>query len=546
MSEKMPELNHKLTGEQRKELEETIINAYPTYEKLNLAYKRIFSEEIGLRVKVSSLESTVSEMISSAESRGELKTLVIGLYNENPNHVKLKQIKEKLFPDSLKLETDSIEPDDRNPKRTFINRLRKLLKPSKHITLASMGITTLTIFMGLFGVLQPLELFFYDQMMQLNWSDNKIDDNLLLIEITEKDAKLYGSGGKASLDDEHLKKLLDILIKLDARTIGLDLLRNFRAEKKSRLKYILENEGRLFVTCKVQSDISEGNAFPPEVDQERAGFNDFLVKDNIVRRQILTMKLEPNKKDVCFGTRKEMSSFNLKLVNHYLKSLKQKEYEKDKAGNLVFGNVVLQDIDGAIRGPYKWLLSNFSGYQVLLNYRRICIADSCDLKNIAQIKHVKDFLSLNKEDNDYDEKLESLKESVKGKLVLIGTDREGIGARPSTPFGVKIQGFVLQAQMVSQLLGAVLGEETRPLIKVLWFWHDNLWIFVWSVAGGIIAYLSPSRLHLMISVGTGFLVLYIVCFILFTENKVWISFVPPTLTLFGTAGAVVMLIKPKA
>jgi CHASE2 domain-containing sensor protein len=61
-------------------------------------------------------------------------------------------------------------------------------------------------------------------------------------------------------------------------------------------------------------------------------------------------------------------------------------------------------------------------------------------------------------------------------------------------FQKQIPGVFLQAQMVSQILSAVLDK--RPLIWVWDQWSESLWIWGWSIVGGILALRLRSLLHL--------------------------------------------------
>jgi CHASE2 domain-containing sensor protein len=428
--------------------------------------------------------------------------------------------------------------------------LRRIPKQSIFTTLSpSLVVTALVVAMRFVGFLQPLELLFYDQMMRLQ-KDENIDKKLLLIQITDDDLKTYPGTG-ASLNDKTLSELLKKLLNFNARTIGIDLYRNFEAQKGSELKRLLETETSIFAICKVADTNagSQGTAPPPEVNKAQIGFSDFLPDtDNVVRRQILRMdNTNIDQEDKCFNRQEVMDSFSFKLFQHYL-SVDKNKYNNsgNEIGKLAYKNTVLkkntvlQRLYGLTAGGYISVSSNLDGYQMLLNYRSVCLNDKstlphCSLHKIALRKTVKDVLAFTDKD----------KELVNDKIVLIGTKVEGIDPPFPTPFkDPDLPGMIMQAQKVSQLLSAVI--DGRPLLKVWVIWHETLWILAWSLLGSILALKFSSRKSLFISGTTALFILYILCLFFFISPiKIWAPFVPPALTLLGTGGGVVVLIRFK-
>lgn len=80
----------------------------------------------------------------------------------------------------------------------------------------------------------------------------------------------------------------------------------------------------------------------------------------------------------------------------------------------------------------------------------------------------------------------------KNKVVLIGVTANTISDTWSTPYSAaqqpyqEIPGIFIQAQMVSQILSAVLDK--RPILGVLPFWCDIFWIWGWSSVSGLIVW----------------------------------------------------------
>ena len=105
---------------------------------------------------------------------------------------------------------------------------------------------------------------------------------------------------------------------------------------------------------------------------------------------------------------------------------------------------------------------------------------------------------------------------LQDRIVLVGIAHRSTSPDYwATPFGAsderQMPGVLVQANMVSQILGAVLGD--RSLIWVLPQWGEMLWIIFWSGVGGAIGwwFRSPRPLILVIgAVGVG---LYVICLV---------------------------------
>ncbi len=85
--------------------------------------------------------------------------------------------------------------------------------------------------------------------------------------------------------------------------------------------------------------------------------------------------------------------------------------------------------------------------------------------------------------------------------------------------------------MLSQILSAVL--DRRPL---LWWWSgwiETLWIWGWSLIGGITAWYYSKPLHLGLAVIVTLLILFGLCFSIFTLAG-WVPLIPAILALLAT------------
>jgi CHASE2 domain-containing sensor protein len=133
---------------------------------------------------------------------------------------------------------------------------------------------------------------------------------------------------------------------------------------------------------------------------------------------------------------------------------------------------------------------------------------------------------------------------VKDRIVLIGVTAPVSNATDYffTPYSAgewpyqKMPGVIVQAQMVSQILSAVLDK--RPLLWVWNWWGEVLWVWGWSMVGGLIAWGIPRRLYLVLAASTAIGILYGICFVLLTQGG-WVPLVPSALALLATGGSVV-------
>jgi len=99
--------------------------------------------------------------------------------------------------------------------------------------------------------------------------------------------------------------------------------------------------------------------------------------------------------------------------------------------------------------------------------------------------------------------------------------------------------MTLHGQMISQMISAVL--DNRPLI---WWWsvgYETLWMFGWSLVGGIICWRSQQTLYLLVGAITSVGCLYIACYLTLVFQSGWVPLVPPALALITTGYGVLFL-----
>lgn len=416
--------------------------------------------------------------------------------------------------------------------QTWVNRRPKNKRSLGHILLSSAVVTACVMGIRFLGMLQPMELQAYDHLMRLR-PQEKPDSRLLVVTVNEKDFALpEQKDRKGSLSDLALERLLHKLDKFKPRAIGLDIYRDFPVEDNTTLATDLKQNQSLYAVCKVSDPEfdPDGVQPPPEVSADRLGFSDVLDDgdNNMIRRQYI--HIDPPLTSRCSAE----YAFSFKLAHHYLhtKNIKPKVTPQ---GYLQFGNVILSRLQ-AHAGAYQ-TLDTSRGYQLMLNYRPFQSLD-----DIAPQVTLQQILL----DQIPPERVKDLQ----GRIVLIGPTAQSFGDYWSTPYNIgqqsvnkQIPGVFLQAQMISQILSAVL--DGRPLIWVLPVWGEALWIWGWSFVGGILVWRLQSPLKQGIAVSAALVILYGVCFGMLTKGG-WLPFVPSALALVATSGVVVVYVRSKS
>ncbi|AFZ23943.1 putative transmembrane sensor domain protein [Cylindrospermum stagnale PCC 7417] len=386
--------------------------------------------------------------------------------------------------------------------------------PLKVALLSNLLITALVCGVRILGLLQSGELKALDQMMRSR-PDEGVDPRLLVVTIDDQDLANQRQNGEylkgTSLSDKSLNKLLARFEEYKPRAIGLDIYRDFSAEQPE-LSSRLQQTGNLIGVCKGSDTTAKTKGIkpPPEIPKENLGFSDFIHDDDgVVRRHLMFMNQEAA--SLCSAP----YALSTQLAFRYLSALGIKASFTTQ-GDLQLGDTV-----------FSSLKSRSSGYQIeakgqiLLNYR--------SSKQIAEQVTLTQFLAGQVNPS-----------AIKDRIVLIGVTAKGDSPDTwSTPYGTfldqQMPGVLVQAQMVSQILSAVLDK--RPLLRVWPLWVEMVWIWSWSVGGVLLVWRWRSFTQVALVVGITSGVLYILCFSLLIWGT-WVPFVPSALSLVGTVGLI--------
>ncbi len=387
---------------------------------------------------------------------------------------------------------------------TRASRSQRAWNPLAVGLLTSLILTIGIVGLRQLGALQSLELWTYDRFIQ--WRpDQGADPRLLVVTITEEDLQRQK---QYPLTDQVINELLGKLEAQNPKVIGLDIYRDLPVEPgHGALMARLRTSNKIVVVTKIPGVNDPGVPPPSGMPEDTVGFSDIVVDPGgITRRTLLYL--------VADG--KDSYSFPLVVTLQYLADqgifLERNPINPDY---LQLKDSVLAPLD-ANAGGYQ--SADVRGYQMLINYR--------SLSQVARQVTLTEVL-----ENKVDPAL------IKDRIVLIGGTAESIKDLFYTPYSSsqqqlqKMPGVLIQAQIVSQFLGAVL--DNRP---PLWYWNDRLellWIALWAIVGGLIAWRAPSLPILGMTTLGAMTVLVSSCFLLFLTQG-WIPVVPPLLALVVT------------
>ena len=432
--------------------------------------------------------------------------------------------------------------------------------PLRRIKRRTLGVcsaaaTLLVAALRLMGTLQALELGAYDFFLRHRPSELP-DDRMLMVMVDDSSGTWlreqmkqgHYQPGIGTIPDAALNEAIDQLLAHQPAVIGLDFYRDFEAE--TSLGSQLAQTNNLIGLCK-SSYNGIGVEKPPEVPLPRVGFNDFNVESppqlfrqedseshdigfdsDFIRRHHLKQGADP---DFC----PTKNAFSLVIARKYL-SQKGVQYtdpwpgeEGDAQQDMMFDQVTVPQLwAGGILVSHSSAYTpldpkQLDGYQTMLNFR----ANQGNVQQFTSKITLKDVLT-----GQFDPKL------VQGQIVVIGyedvTDRSADFY--DTPYG-EVPGVILQGQMISQLVSAVL--EDRPLLWWWPAWAEILWVSSWSLAAGYGIWILVRPGQMAVGMLTGLLMLGGTCYIALVWWGGWIPLIPAALAMVGSAGLVAIFTR---
>ena len=378
-----------------------------------------------------------------------------------------------------------------SPASRGFGKLYKVLSQLKQIggffvkrpaLVTSLAVTGLVVLGRQIEILEPLELNAYDRMVQLR-PGLPPDPRILVVEVTEADIRSLGY----PISDGLIARALQNLEQYKPAAIGLDILRDVpigsgNAELLSQFK----KSDRIIPICQISVTNNSGTLPPPGVPEAQVGFADLgFDEGGIIRRALLFHDFK-----AASGCTTQFS-FAFQLAWRYLKTkgIEPENIVQDKQQQIKLGHSIFKPLLPNSGGYQK---ADAGGYQILLNYRGSDkLSDSVTISDVLN--------------NRIDPKL------VKNRVVLIGVTAPSEKDTFYTPYSTKGQqiqrmpGVVIHGEIVSQILSTVLDGR-----RLFWFWPEwgeVLWIWVWSLAGGILVRVvrHPGQLVVLETLALGIL-----------------------------------------
>ena len=416
----------------------------------------------------------------------------------------------------------------------------RLLGKYRSILTVSTGVTLFVSAFSYLGVIQSLELNFYDAFMRARPSEAP-DRRIVLVTLDEATlARLR----QWPISDADLARTIETISAQSPAVIGLNLYRNLPVPPGSEhWLEVARNTDNLIGVEK----IGFPKVDPPPVlaDQNRVAFIDVPIDlDQRQRRAFLSVRTSefgphhsPSDPDLPSNIR---LSFAMQLSKIYLaKRGSRPEISRSRQAKIPWGRAHFQPLMG-YQGGYAY--GAVPGYQILLDYRGL------------QPDH---FTTISLE--------AVLNQRVPpglftDKIVLIGTTAislENFIYTPYTDGSISAEhatpSLYIQANIVSQIISAVLdGREflraARPTLVLAWIWAWTLGfnITYWAIVVSQAApKLQPGLLERQLLTGAaGTSLLLVASSYICFRHHLWLPTVAPILA--GLGAGLIMLIRQRS
>ena len=393
------------------------------------------------------------------------------------------------------------------------------------VLLTSLVLTGLIVTLRQFGALEEMELDAYDRFVRSR-PDEGLDERLLVVGVSEEDIQ---TRKEFPLHDGTLAEVLEKLLRYQPSAVGIDIGRDVPqgpAAGRARLINLLKESDRISAVCILSSATEPGVPAAPGVPPERIGFADIPQDpDRAIRRIALVSTPTPPSKLI--GTPhlcnyadpdNQLLSLSFQLASTYLEP-KGIVPEQTESGEIQLGSVVFPPLTENAGGYAK---ADALDYQLMLNYRSA--SSAVRQVSITQVLQ-------GQVDPAW----------VKDRIILIGYTSQVAKDTFATPYlsseeaTRNMPGVVIHAQATSQILSAVL--DGRPLLWYLPEVGEILWIWGWSLVGGIIAFYLRRPLPFLLVCGVALSLCYGLPYLLFLQGG-WIPLVPSAIALLMTAAGV--------
>lgn len=392
----------------------------------------------------------------------------------------------------------------------------------KTVLLTSLAMTVPIVGVRMLGGLEGLELAAYDDFMRRRPAE-EVDDRIVIVTVSDNDIEQLQ---QYPIHDGTLAIALEKLESYQPRAIGLDISRDVPQGSlagRKRLTQVIENSETIVSGCLLSTEKHPGSPPAPGTPAEGVGFAGFPADPDIITRRV-SLVSTPAKSEkttamqhICnkVNSENEVQSLSFQLVQLYLAG---EGIEPDSAatGEIRFRQQILRRLDSHFGG---YAHADANDYQMMMNYRG---ADQVFRE-----------ISLS-------EVLQPIEpELIRDRVVLIGNTSEVSKDFLSTPYietqigSRNMHGVMVHAHAVSQILSAVMDQ--RPLIQSWSEVGEVLWIGLWSLSCGLIAFYNRRLGFFIIVLISSSVILWGVCYGLFLYQGLWIPFVPTLIAAVFTA-----------
>jgi len=386
-------------------------------------------------------------------------------------------------------------------------------------------IVTLIVMAGRsLGILENLELSAYDHLIRIR-PPEALEERILVVEITDDDVKQYGY----PLSDATLAAVIKKLYQYQPRMVGIDLHRHQKQrEGRQDLIGLFKTHKDLLLVCKYNSsriELTQPLEFSPDQLRSQVGFSnlpeDLDLDRDTIRRYLLSYDPKSAQKDSGCTT---PFSFSFHLAYRFIYGDAIGDITPNANYNWQLGKIELKKLAFPYGGYQKEI--DKGANQIMINYRSP--APSGQIARKITVSRVLE------EPTD-----RQLRQLVEDKMILIGVTAADKDDR-HTPSG-NIPGVWIHAQMISQMMEMIQGKRSLIWILPTWGklqWGDAIFIWIWSMIGGLLFWYSRSYLYLFPFAVGATVILHQIC-LLVLVNGGWLPLIPAILSISLTIGILI-------
>ncbi|MGB3532382.1 MAG: adenylate/guanylate cyclase domain-containing protein [Microcoleaceae cyanobacterium] len=385
-------------------------------------------------------------------------------------------------------------------------------------------VTVAVILLRWGGLLEALEWSVFDQYLRLRPTE-AIDKRIAIVGLDEADMQYIGQG---YVPDEIYAQLIQELVKMQPRAIGLDIYRDLPFQPgHEQLLEVFESTDNLVGIEKVIGDSDRETVKPPPVLKQlgQVAANDFMVdEDNTIRRAFLAINTPAGETVYGLGVYLAMLYLSAEGISPQI--------VPDTENWWQFGEIIFTPFESNDGG---YIRADAGDYQIFLNYRNQSSRfETVSVQDILEQKVPPDW--------------------AEDRIILIGAVGESFQDLFYTPYTLsanqRLSGVEIHAHITSQILSAAL--ENRPVIKTVSEPIEWLLILFGSGVGATLTWTlrSSGKVKQFVVKQISFFIITLT--VLFSSTYFafvkgwWLPVIPPTLGLMGASFSITAYIARSA